>query len=162
MSGVQLYTEPDEQGFIGLEERFSWFSGVLEVEYGEREADKEVPEPLNWLRLLPEELYWDIDEAECVLALEDKTRGYACTVWDASGEEDIPWAVFLVDDSGPRLLSEYSVLTTDASEETVEEALRRAQEELPDRLLAGEFTRAEETIPVPEWLYATSEETEEA
>jgi len=155
---MPLY-EPDDAAFPALEERFGWFPGVLEVEYGEREAERETPPELNWLRLLPEAFYWDIEDADCSLAFESGD-GYACTIWDVSGEDDRPWAVFVVDDYGARLLPEYSLFDPDAEDEALEEILRRAADELPDRLLAGEFTRHGEPLPIPEWLL-TPPETED-
>jgi hypothetical protein len=82
------------------------------------------------------------------------------TLWDATGgEDDVTgeetfWAVFLVDDAGPRLLTEYSILTDDMTEPEREALLKRTQDELPDRLLAGEFDREIITpVSVPEYLF---------
>lgn len=162
---MPLYTEPDEEGFRRLQQRHIWFSRILEIEYGERDAaasgNEPIPAALDWLSPLPVSVRYDFDEVECSLAYEKDDRSYACTVWDVSGEDDLPWAVFIVDDAGaPRLLPEYSVLDNDADEETLEETLRRAAEELPDRLLRGDFNRVGASVPIPGWLKAADEEDE--
>lgn len=159
---MPLYTEPDEEGFRRLQQRHNWFARILEIEYGERDpanGEAEIPAALNWLAPLPVAVRYDFDEVECSLAYEVDNGSYACTLWDVSGEDDLPWAVFIVDDLGePRLLSEYSVLDNDASEEALEETLRRAAEELPDRLLRGDFNRQGTPVPVPDWLTAAADD----
>ena len=102
--------------------------------------------------LLPEDPRYDLESVECSIAYENDATGYAATVWDASGEDDLPWAVVLVDDFGARLLSEYSLLDEDADEETLEALLAKAAVELPKRLLAGEFDREGTPLEIPEWL----------
>jgi hypothetical protein len=155
---MSLFTEPDEPEFVALEERFRWFENVIAYEYGEREVEGEMPPALNWLLLLPEDLQFGLADVECSLAYRNGSTGYACTVWDVSGEDDLPWAVFLADDFGPRLLTEYSVLVEEGEPETLEEALRRAADELPDRLLHGEFDRTSVPVTVPAWLNAPAPE----
>src|SRR5918998_550610 len=114
---MPIYTEPDEPEYAYLERRHGWFPRVLEAEYGEQEAPSELPQALNWLLLVPAARRYDFEEVECGLAYVAPDGGYACTVWDVSGEEDDPWAVFVVDDYGARFLPEYSVLEENASEE---------------------------------------------
>ena len=92
---------------------------------------------------LPDDVRYSFDEVECSLGFEDGAAGYACTIWDVSGEDDLPWAVYVVDDFGARLLPEYSTLSQDAEPSALDAALQRATDELPPRLLAGEFTRTE-------------------
>ncbi|MBC7806066.1 MAG: hypothetical protein H7145_07930, partial [Akkermansiaceae bacterium] len=87
---------------------------------------------------------------------------YTATIWDASGEDDLPWAVLLVDDYGVRLLPEYSVFDEDADEETLEAALAKGASELPTRLESGEFDRTGEPLAIPEWLLAKTESEEDA
>src|SRR5689334_7154979 len=149
---MPLYTEPDEPEFAELEERFRWFENVIAFEYGEREAEGEIPAALNWLFLLPEDLQFSLADVECSLAYRNEATGYSCTIWDVSGEDDLPWAVFLADDYGARLLREYSVLTEEAEPAMLEEALRRAADEIPNRVLHGEFDRTGVPVPVPGWL----------
>ena len=140
-----LYDDPDDPNLDRLARRFAWFAAVMEVDYGERDAEKDIPANLNWLAAFPDDLRYSFDEVECSLGFEDPTRGYACTVWDVSGEDDLPWAVYVVDDFGARLLPEYSILLLDAEPSALDAGLQRASEEIPTRLLAGEFTRTEDT-----------------
>jgi len=152
---MPIYTEPDEPEFARLEARHRWFWNVLLADYGELEAAPdagEAPESLNWLLLVPPDRRYDFDEAECGLAYVSPDGSYACTIWDATGEEDDPWAVFLIDDYGPRLLPEYSVFGEDTSVEAREAILKRAADEVPERAERGDFTRTGEAIVVPEWL----------
>ena len=151
---MALYTEPNEVHFARLEARHRWFPAVLEAEYGESDLPEELPETLNWLLKVPLERRYDFEDMECGLAYISPDGGYACTVWDVSGEEDDPWAVFVVDDYGARLLLEYSVLDEDADEATRETALRRAAEEIPIRAESGEFTRSGTALTIPDWLNA--------
>jgi len=44
------------------------------------------------------------------------------------------------------------VLDNETDDAALDAALQRAAEQLPDRLLAGEFTRTGEPVAVPEWL----------
>jgi hypothetical protein len=157
---MPIYTEPDEPAFIAAEARDNWFVAVMLADYGELESapdDTDVPDDLNWLLQVPPDRRNDFDEVECSLAYVSTDGAYRCTLWDATGEEDDPWAVFLVDAFGPRLLPEYSVFDEDADEETREEALRRAAEELTDRLEGGQFTRTGEAAVIPEWLRVPEE-----
>lgn len=154
---MPVLTEPDEPEFARLEARHGWFARVLLVEYGESDAPSEIPGALNWLDLVPAARRYDFEDAECGLAYQSPDGAYSATVWDASGEEDDPWAVFLVDDFGARLLSEYSLLDEAMPDADREERLRRAAEDLPDRLEAGEFDRSGMAIVIPAWL-ASSEE----
>lgn len=160
---MPLYTEPDEPEFVRLETQHRWFYGVLLADYGEIDgAPTPLPEPpaaLNWLAHVPPARRLDFEDVECNLAfVDDGATGYECTVWDATGENDDPWAVFVADDRGPRLLPEYSVFDEEASEAEREDALARAASELPERLLQGEFTRALSPLPeVPDWLQAARE-----
>jgi len=160
---MPLYTEPDEPEFAEMAERFRWFEKVIALEYGEWEAGgEEIPAGLNWLLLLPEDLQFSLADVECSLAYRNEATGYACTIWDASGEDDLPWAVFLADDYGARLLLEYSVLSEEAGREVLEETLRRAADVLPDRLLRGEFDRTGVPVAVPDWMNAPAPEDAEA
>lgn len=147
---MPLHTET-EPAFTRLETRHSWFARVLEVEYGEAPAPGEVPPAFNWLLLLPLTYRYDFDEVECSLAYTSP-NGYACTVWEASGEDDLPWAVFVVDDAGTRFLPEYSVLDENADEQALNDALKRGADELPRRLEAGEFDRDRPPLVLPTWL----------
>ena len=149
---MPLFTEPSEPEFARLEARHGWFPRVLLAEYGEIDAPGEIPEGLNWLLLLPAARRYDFEDAECGLACVSPDGGYACTVWDVSGEENDPWAVFVVDDFGARLLPEYSILDEETTDAEREDRLRRAADELPDRLEAGEFRRGGAAIVVPAWL----------
>ncbi len=148
-----LFT-PDDSEFAAFETRFRWFEHVLLAAWNEIQADEEVPGPLHWLALLPEGTDLDIEDVECSLAYRADS-GYCATVWDASGvEDDLPWAVFLVDDFGARLLPEYSLF--EGEEElpstALEAVLARAERELPDLLLSGTLDRTGEPLSVPEWL----------
>jgi len=148
-----IYDDPDDPNLDRLARRFAWFAAVLEVDYGERDGDKDIPAEMHWLAELPVDVRYGFDEVECSLGFEDAAAGYACAVWEASGEDDIPWAVYVVDDFGARLLPEYSVLDIDADEGTLDAALGRAADELPDRLLAGEFVRGGLTpLAIPDYL----------
>ena len=138
-----LFT-PDDPEFAALEARFRWFEHVLLASWNEIETPETLPGPLHWLGLLP----------DGSLAYQSDS-GYTATVWDASGvEDDLPWAVFLVDDLGTRFLPEYSLF--DGEDElpgsALEDVLAKAERELPDRLLAGEFDRSGEPLPIPGWL----------
>jgi hypothetical protein len=154
---------PEDPEFEAYESRHLWFLGVLLAECGELAAmpeDAETPAALDWLALLSMACRCEMEEAECSLAYVGK-NGYTATLWDATGGEDLEeinsaetfWAMFLVDDAGPRLLSEYSILDEDMAPEDREALLRRAQTELPDRLLSGEFDRPITPVPIPEYLF---------
>ena len=148
-----LYT-PDDPEFAACEARFRWVEHVLLATWSEIQQPDVLPESLNWPALLPEGSDLDIEDVECSLAYLSET-GYCATIWDASGvEDDLPWAVFLVDDFGARFLSEYSVFESEheTPESALEDVLARAERELPDRLLAGEFDREGEPLAIPEWL----------
>lgn len=169
---MPIYEEPGDPNFRRLEERHGWFERVVEFEYGERSGgpgsggdtaseEEDVPPALNWLLSLPETVRYDIDTVECSLAFLSADKKYACTLWDVSGEDDLPWAVFVVDDFGARLLPEYSVLDNDAPEEALEDALRRAADEIPGRLEGGGFTRAGKPMDVPDYLRMRRDSDEE-
>ena len=148
-----LYT-PDDPEFSQYEAHYRWFEHVLMAAWNEIVVEEELPEALDWLGRLPPGRELDIEEVECSLAYVS-TTGYTATLWDASGvEDDLPWAVFLVDDFGARLLSEYSLFDDEDGLEAgaLEAVLAKASEELPDRLLAGEFDRRGEPRDVPDWL----------
>lgn len=152
---MPIYTEPEAPEFARLEARHGWFPAVLLHEYGEQAgapADTETPAALNWTEQVPITRRYDFDEAECSLAYTASSNGYRCTVWDVTGEEDDPWAVFLVDDFGARLLPEYSVFDEDLSDSEREAILSRSANELPERLERGEFDRTGTPLTIPEWL----------
>ena len=149
---MPIYTESEEPEFARLERRHGWFPRVMLAEYGEAEPPEEIPEALNWLLLVPSARRYDFEDVECGLAYVSNGGGYACTVWDVSGEEDDPWAVLVVDDYGARLLPEYSIFDEDAAEEERAAVLRRAGDELPDRLEAGELDRSGTPLHIPPWL----------
>ena len=158
---MPLYDETDEP-FVPIEAHFVWVPNVLAVEYGELEPFEPIPAALDWPQLLPEDPRYDFDALECSLAYKNPKTGYIATIWDASGADDLPWAVLLADDFGVRLLAEYSVLDETAEESALESALSRAADELPNRLLSGEFDRTGEAVAVPEWLLIdTSSEDDE-
>ncbi len=159
---MAIYDEGDGNDFADCEERFVWVPNALAVEYGEWETEETLPAELNWLNLLPDDPRYDLDEVECSLVYVSDATQYTATVWDASGEDDLPWAVLLVDDYGVRLLPEYSVFDEDADEETLEAALAKAASELPSRLESGEFDRTGEPLVIPDWLLSKTEPDEEA
>ena len=146
---MPLYT-PDDPEFAALADRHAWLDTVLAASCGELLGDDEIPAPLDWTALLPPALALEFTATDCSLACV--SGDYAITVWDATGEGDAPWAVFLADDAGVRLLPEYSVLDPDATDATFDATLARATAELPDRLLAGEFDRNLPAAPIPDWL----------
>lgn len=145
-----IYT-PEDAEFDTLAARSLWFENVLLAEWGEVEPETEIPTALDWLSLLPAGRRLDIEEVDCSLAFVDDS-GYVATIWDATGVEDDPWAVFLVDDCGARLLSEYSLFDEEPMDGALDVLLARAAEELPERLESGELSRAELPVPIPEWL----------
>lgn len=149
---MALYHDPEEVELAEACERTRWFEAILEVEYGERAEEGQIPPALNWFALVPEGLQLGLDEVECSLAYVSETSGYRCVIWEATGEDDRPWLTFLVDDFGVRFLSEYSVLDEEAEEGVLDEVLGRAASELPDRLASGAFQRGGEPVSVPEWL----------
>lgn len=138
---MPLY-DPTDEAFDALAERFRWFEDVIAVEYGEDETDAKIPDALNWLRLVPLEFQLGLADVECSLVYQNPATDYLCSIWDVTGEDDLPWIVFLADDFGPRLLSEYSLLAEEAEPDALNALLDRAAEELPERLLRGEFDRA--------------------
>src|SRR5688572_10636434 len=107
---MALHHDPDDPKLAEAYERTRWFEAVLEVEYGERGVEGEIPSALNWFALVPDALQLDLEEVECSLVFESETSGYWCVIWEVTGVEDCPWLAFLVDDFGVRLLPEYSVL----------------------------------------------------
>ncbi len=150
---MPIYTEPTEAEFARWEQRHGWFPTVLLAEYGEMEdAADEVPDALNWLLLAPLSRRYDFEDVECGLVYVSPDGRYACTFWDVSGPEDDPWAVFVVDSQGARLLSEYSLFDEDATEEQRAATLRRGADEIPARAEAGEFIRHGPPVTIPDWL----------
>lgn len=149
---MPLHT-PDDPEFAALEARHAWFDAVLMAECGELEGgDDGAPDALNWLSLVPLARALDFAETECSLAWV-APDGYVCTVWDAFGDEDDPlWAVFLVDDAGPRLLPDLSCFDEDADEAQVDALLEKGARELPERLLAGAYDRDAPPATIPDWL----------
>ena len=147
---MTLYT-PDDSEFAALAARHEWFEHVLAASCGELEGDDEIPATLDWTALIPPALALEFTATDCSLAYVNGE--YAVTVWDATGEGDAPWGLFLADDAGVRLLPEYSVLDPDAPDAAFDAALARAAEELPGRLLAREFDRVDApAVPIPDWL----------
>ena len=150
---MSIYLPADAE-FTSLEQRFGWFASVLMAEYGEEGyEDSTIPDALNWLLLVPETVRYDFEETECNLAFVGES-GYTCTIWEAfpDDEENRLWAVVVADDFGVRLLPEYSLFDETASEETIALILRRATDELPDRLHRGEFDRDGIPVSIPkEW-----------
>src|SRR5688572_2228371 len=122
---MALHHDPEDGELAAAYERTRWFEAILEVEYGEREEEGEIPSALNWFDLVPSTLQLDLDEAECSLAFESETSGYRCALWEATGVEDRPWLTFLVDDFGVRLLKEYSLLDEDADDAELDAVLGR-------------------------------------
>jgi hypothetical protein len=149
---MPIYDQPDDAPLQDAYARTRWFEAVLEFEYGEREVEEEIPTALNWLKDLPVDLQFGLDEAECSLAFVASDGAYRAALWEVTGEDDRPWLVFLVDDYGSRLLKEYSVLDEDADDETLEAILQRTAEELPECLERGDFHRTGETLNIPDWL----------
>ena len=149
-----IYTEPSEPEFARPEQRHGWFLAVLRAEYGEGDLPEgeDIPAPLNWLLQVPLPRRYDFEDVECGMVYVSPGRDYACTVWDVSGEDDEPWAVFVVDDFGARLLPEYSLFDEEATEEQRTAVLRRAADEVPGRAEAGEFTRTGTPAEIPGWL----------
>jgi|GEM_PF-741091 hypothetical protein len=159
--GMPLHDDPDDPILTTAYERTRWFEAVLEVEYGERPAHGEIPPELNWLALLPPSHQFDLDEVECSLAYVSAGGDYQGVIWEATGEDDRPWVLFLVDDYGVRLLAEYSALEEDISDDDLDVILARSSAELPERLLSGEFDRSGTPITIPDWLVSPSEDEEE-
>jgi hypothetical protein len=143
---MPLYT-PDDPEFPALAEHHAWLEHALAAACGEIEGDPELPETLDWLRLVPPTVILDFESLDCALAYEN--GNYQATVWDATGEDDFPWATLLVDDGGVRLLAEYS--TFDESDD-LDAILEKASAELPERLLSGELDRTGEPLTIPDWL----------
>lgn len=148
---------PGEPEFELVEARHEWMESVLLAEYGEQEGMSEadsIPDVLNWFDLIPADRRYDFETVECSMVYQSPSGDYACSLWDATGENDDPWAVFVVDDYGPRFLPEYSLMDEDADETARDAVLARAQNEIPDRAEAGEWTRTRENGPpiVPTYL----------
>ena len=159
---MPLFTEIEEPEFAAAEARFRWFLNVLLADYGELSAapeNFEIPEPLNWLQTVPPETRYDFEDVECSLVYVSPDGSYTGSIWDVSGEESYPWAVFWVDDLGPRLLTDYSLLAEEMTEEEQEAVFRRAADEIPEKAERGDFTRSGEPIVIPDWLMA--EESDE-
>jgi len=155
---MSLFTEPNEAEWAALHDRDNWVEAVLALEYGEAEAPEgeSLPKELNWLTQVPVDLRFDFDSVECSLAFVSEDGSYSCTLWDVSGEEDVPWVSLLVDVYGARVLTEYSLLEEDDSE-VLDSVLDRATRELPKRLEGGEFTRSGTPLVIPEWVRAIEE-----
>lgn len=158
---MPIYDQPDDAPLLEAYARTRWFEAVLEFEYGEREAGEEIPDTLNWLKDLPVDLQFGLDEAECSLAYVAPDGIYRAALWEVTGEDDRPWLVYLVDDYGARLLNEYSVLDEDADDETLEATLQRTAEELPERLERGDFHRSGDPAAIPDWLAAAPPDDED-
>jgi hypothetical protein len=153
---MPLYT-PDDPEFSALAARHAWLEHALAAACGELADDPELPKELDWLTLLPPALMLDIESVDCSLAFT--LEGYVATVWDATGEDDFPWATLLVDAAGVRLLPEYSALSEEADLSTI---LEKAAAELPDRLLCGEFSRPDAPpLTIPKWLSSPTYKPEE-
>jgi hypothetical protein len=158
---MPLYDDPDAPALQEAYARTRWFESVLEAEYGEREAEGEIPTALNWLTELPVDLQFGLDEAECSLAYVAADSPYRAAIWEVTGEDDRPWLVFLVDDYGARLLPDFSLTDEEADDETLDALLQRTAEELPARLESGTFNRSGEPLVIPKWLLVLlPEETE--
>lgn len=157
---MPIFTEPEEPEFARIEARDAWIPTILLAEYGELEGvppDIEVPESLNFLLQVPIERRYDFEEAECGLAYVADDGIYACSIWDVTGEDDDPWAVFVVDEFGARLLAEYSMFEEETSEEARDAVLLRASTEIPARAARGEFTRTGMPVEIPAWLRVAPE-----
>ena len=148
---------PGEPEFDETEAAHGWVEAVLLAEYGEQENvpnHAEPPDSLNWLRLIPVSRQFDLETVECSMVYHAPGGDYACSIWDATGEADDPWAVLLVDTFGPRLLHEYCLWDEDTGEAERDAVLRRAQNEIPDRAEAGEWVRGGPPLVVPDYLQA--------
>lgn len=146
---------PDEPEFETVEKRHSWFEAVLLAEFGEQEGmadEDDIPAELNWLFQIPSARRYDIETAECSMVYQSPSGDYACSIWDATGEDDEPWAVFVVDDAGARFLHEYSVMEPDTGDAGRDAVLQAAQNEIPDRAEAGEWNRTSPALAIPDAL----------
>ena len=160
---MPTYVDPSDPPFVEIERRDRWFPHVLLAEYGEGIApDEEIPDALNWLLQIPAARRYDFEEAECGMAYVSGDGGYACSVWDVSGENDDPWAVFVVDLLGARLLPDFSILDEEADAETRAAVLRRAADAIPDAAVRGEYTRTGTPLVIPSWLLADPDGAEES
>ena len=154
---MPLFTETEEPEFTAAEARHRWFVNVLLSDYGELPTapqDREVPDVLNWLLMVPPERRYDFEDVECGLVYVSPDGAYTATIWDATGEEDDPWAVFWVDDFGPRLLGEYSIFDDEMTEVEREAVLRCAADEIPEQAEQGKYTRVGTPTDIPGWLMA--------
>ena len=148
---MKLYT-PDDEEFDLLIAGHAWFDHVLRAERGEIFGDDNgAPDELNWLRLLPTDLEFEIEDTDGSLVAVDDD-GSILSIWEAYGPDDIPWCVFVVDQGGVRLLEEYSVLKLDAEDSVIDAALQRGSDEIPSRMLEGEFTRDVGELEIPAWI----------
>jgi len=148
---MKLYT-PDDEEFDLLIAGHAWFDHVLRAERGEIFGDDNgAPDELNWLRLLPTDLEFEIEDTDGSLVAVDDD-GSILSIWEAFGPDDIPWCVFVVDQGGVRLLEEYSVLKLDAEDSVIDAALQRGSDEIPSRMLEGEFTRDVGELEIPAWI----------
>ena len=135
---------PGEPEFDQTETTHAWMEAVLLAEYGEQDGmpdTADIPAALNWFDLVPLFRRFDFETVECSMVYHSPSGDYACSLWDATGENDDPWAVFVVDDFGPRFLPEYSLMDENVTETERDAVLLRAQNEIPDRAEAGEWTR---------------------
>ena len=152
---MAVYTDESEPEFEATATRHQWFLNVLLADYGEipdAPPDAPVPAALDWPALLPPARRYDFEEAECGMVYVAPDGNYRCSVWDVTGPDDWPWAVFVVDDAGGRYLPEYSLLDDDMTDSDRDALLLRAADEIPDRAERGEFTRFALPLSIPAYL----------
>jgi hypothetical protein len=158
---MPTYVDPSEPVFAEIERRDRWFPNVLLAEYGELAEGSEIPNALNWLNEVPVARRYDFEDVECGMVYVSEDGGYACSVWDVSGADDDPWAVFVVDPLGARLLPAFSILDEkQMDEEQRTGLLKKAADAIPDAAVRGEFTRTGEPLVIPDWLLADPDEAE--
>lgn len=157
---MPTYVDPSESAFAEIERRDRWFPNVLLAEYGELADGDEIPDALNWLKQIPAARRYDFEDVECGMVYVSEDNGYACSVWDVSGEDDDPWAVFVVDALGARLLPAFSILDEDRADQERAALLKKAADAIPDAAIRGEFTRTGELLVIPDWLLADPDDEE--
>ncbi len=157
---MPTYVDPSEPIFARIEERDRWFPNVLLAEYGELSGGGEVPDALNWLLQIPAARRYDFEDVECGMVYVSNDNGYACSVWDVSGANDDPWAVFVVDAMGARLLPAFSLLDENQTDEERAALLKKAADAIPDSAERDEFTRTGEPLVIPDWLLADPDDEE--
>lgn len=158
---MPTFNDPAEPEFAQIEKRDRWFANVLLFEYGELASapgDADVPTALNWLLDVPGERRYDFEDAECGMVYVSDDGAYACSIWDVSGEHDDPWAVFVVDPFGARLLPEFSVLDERSEDRQRETVLKTAADAIPDQAVAGAFIRTGTPVAIPNWLLVDPDE----